>query len=178
MTTHHTSGAADLPEAQRQKFEAWLPKSWSRETFVDDEDGDTMYVDDWVQGAFVGFCAALAAGQAVAPAEPTREFLERTLAAMEGVIDVADRKTAEFDALRSCVIDLTLMLFKPATRPAPPAMDGGEGARKPLTEEQVALAFRRGIGQWMTPGTAFAAGVRSAELAHGIAARAAQKEGE
>ena len=39
-----------------------------------------------------------------------RAFLERILAAMEGVIDVADRKTAEFDALRSCVIDLTVML--------------------------------------------------------------------
>lgn len=51
--------------------------------------------------------------QAQAGAVPTREFLERTLAAMEGVIDVADRKTEEFDALRSCVIDLTLMLFKP-----------------------------------------------------------------
>ena len=51
--------------------------------------------------------------QAQAGAVPTREFLERTLAAMEGVIDVADRKTDEFDALRSCVIDLTLMLFKP-----------------------------------------------------------------
>ena len=45
--------------------------------------------------------------------EASREFLERMLSAMEGVIDVADRKTAEFDALRSCVVDLTLMLFKP-----------------------------------------------------------------
>ena len=56
--------------------------------------------------------------QAQAGAAPTREFLERTLAAMEGVIDVADRKTDEFDALRSCVIDLTLMLFSDANRHA------------------------------------------------------------
>ena len=56
--------------------------------------------------------------QAQAGAVPTREFLERTLAAMEGVIDVADRKTDEFDALRSCVIDLTLMLFSDANRHA------------------------------------------------------------
>ncbi len=42
-----------------------------------------------------------------------REFLERMLSAMEGVIDVADRQTDEFEALRSCVVDLTLMLFKP-----------------------------------------------------------------
>ena len=67
----------------------------------------------WVR--YADHVAALAVGQQeVAPAEPTREFLERTLGAMEGVIDVADRKTVEFDALRSCVIDLTLMLFKPA----------------------------------------------------------------
>ncbi len=46
-----------------------------------------------------------------------------------------------------------------------------DAERKPLTDEQVSLAFRRGIGQWMTPGSAFAAGVRSAERAHGIAAQ-------
>lgn len=51
-----------------------------------------------------------------------RAFLERILTAMEGVIDVADRKTDEFDALRSCVIDLTLMLHT-----APPQ-------RKPLVD--------------------------------------------
>lgn len=45
--------------------------------------------------------------------EASREFLERILSAMEGVIDVADRQTDEFEALRSCVVDLTLMLFKP-----------------------------------------------------------------
>lgn len=47
-----------------------------------------------------------------------RAFLERVLVAMEGVIDVADRKTDEFDALRSCIIELTLMLYTtpPATR--------------------------------------------------------------
>lgn len=44
--------------------------------------------------------------------KPDRAFLERTLAAMEGVLDVADRKTDEFDAMRNCVIDLTLMLHK------------------------------------------------------------------
>lgn len=54
------------------------------------------------------------------PVEPVagRAFLERILAAMEGVIDVADRKTDEFDALRSCVIDLTVMLHT-----APPQRD-------------------------------------------------------
>lgn len=49
-----------------------------------------------------------------------RALLERTLTAMEGVIDVADRKTDEFDALRACILDLTLMLYSSASRhPAP-----------------------------------------------------------
>ena len=66
----------------------------------------------------------------VTSAEPVQEpvagraFLERILAAMEGVIDVADRKTDEFDALRSCVIDLTLMLHTaPPQRPAEPVQE-------------------------------------------------------
>ena len=41
-----------------------------------------------------------------------RAFLEKILSAMEGVIDVADRKTAEFDELRRCIMDLTLILHK------------------------------------------------------------------
>ena len=45
-----------------------------------------------------------------------RAFLERTLSAMEGVLDVADRKTDEFDALRCCVVDLTVALFRPVPR--------------------------------------------------------------
>ena len=67
----------------------------------------------------------------VEPVEPVagRAFLERILTAMEGVIDVADRKTDEFDALRSCVIDLTLMLHT-----APPQ-------RKPLTEEEIRAVY-------------------------------------
>lgn len=55
--------------------------------------------------------AAIAAQQPQAEAVPNRAFLERTLAAMEGVIDVADRKTDEFEAMRSCIVDLTLMLY-------------------------------------------------------------------
>lgn len=62
-------------------------------------------------GAFPVYRAAPPAQQAQAEAVPNRAFLERTLAAMEGVIDVADRKTDEFDAMRSCIVDLTLMLY-------------------------------------------------------------------
>lgn len=68
--------------------------------------------------------AIAAVAQAAAPQplmEPVadRAFLERALTAMEGVIDVADRKTDEFDALRACIVDLTLMLY--SLQPAPPA---------------------------------------------------------
>lgn len=48
--------AADI-EALREEFEAWLPPSMSRETTICD--GDIMYCDDWVQGAWVGYCAAI-----------------------------------------------------------------------------------------------------------------------
>ena len=59
--------------------------------------------------------------EAIGAGGVSRAFLERALSAMEGVIDVADRNTTEFDALRSCVVDLTLMLFKPqACHPSPP----------------------------------------------------------
>lgn len=61
--------------------------------------------------------AASAGGEPVA----SRAFLERALSAMEGVIDVADRQTDEFEALRSCVIDLTLMLFTVIDPPKDPS---------------------------------------------------------
>ena len=63
-------------------------------------------------------------------------FLERVLAAMEGVIDVADRKTNEFDALRGCIVDLTLMLHLP--RPAPVQQEPEQPPqRKLLTDEEI-----------------------------------------
>ena len=49
----------DKTTAEREAFEAWLPKSWSRATTTDDE-GDESYKDDWVQGAWVGFREARA----------------------------------------------------------------------------------------------------------------------
>ena len=92
--------------------------------------------------------------QQAEPVEPVagRAFLERILTAMEGVIDVADRKTDEFDALRSCVIDLTLMLHT-----APPQ-------RKPLTEEEIYRATGHcGVSKYTAINI-----TRAVELAHGI----------
>lgn len=87
-----------------------------------------------------------------------REFLERMLSAMEGVIDVADRQTDEFEALRSCVVDLTLMLFKPealrASRGQAPAQAAPAAVASPgwklvpvePTIAQRAAAMREGTG--------------------------------
>jgi hypothetical protein len=61
-----------------------------------------------------------------------RAFLERVLAAMENVIDVADRKTNEFDSLRACIVDLTLMLHSPQTAQPAPVQDPAE---HPTNEE-------------------------------------------
>ncbi|PLG17318.1 hypothetical protein B6J05_14540 [Klebsiella quasipneumoniae] len=48
----------DITElTQREKFEAWLSPRWSMEKFIDD-DGEEQYVEDYVQGAWMGFSAA------------------------------------------------------------------------------------------------------------------------
>lgn len=75
--------------------------------------GFTMHTEaDDIVAIFQAGRASLAASAGSEPVA-NRAFLERALSAMESVIDVADRNTTEFDALRSCVVDLTLMLFKP-----------------------------------------------------------------
>ena len=79
--------------------------------------------------------------------EASREFLERMLSAMEGVIDVADRKTAEFDALRSCVVDLTLMLFKPE---ALRSSRGKAPAQQPAPSAAPAVVSEREFKQFLS----------------------------
>ena len=57
-------------EAERREFEALIVPEWSRETEID-SDGDTVYVEDWMQGAFIGYQlgrAARSAAQSTAPA--------------------------------------------------------------------------------------------------------------
>ena len=99
--------------------------------------------------AITALRAALAQ-QAEPVQEPVagRAFFERILAAMEGVIDVADRKTDEFDALRSCVIDLTVMLHA-----APPQ-------RKPLMEGEIERIGMKHVTLREV--------IRAVERAHGI----------
>lgn len=58
-------------DAERAEFENWLDKCWSREGRCDEE-GDFVYYDDWVQGAFVGWTAARRA-----PAVPVPQSIEQ-----------------------------------------------------------------------------------------------------
>lgn len=51
----------------REEFESWLAPSWSRDTYLEDE-GEVAYVDDWVQGAWVGWRASRAAIEIELPA--------------------------------------------------------------------------------------------------------------
>lgn len=57
-----------MEQAMREEFEAWLLPSWSRERFVDGE-GDWQYVEDWVQGAWIGWQASRAALRVELPAK-------------------------------------------------------------------------------------------------------------
>ena len=100
---------------------------------------------DMATAAAQGFRDGVASVAANAGSEPgaSRAFLERALSAMEGVIDVADRNTTEFDALRSCVVDLTLMLFKPqACHHSPP-----EGMAGRLQVYRCKIKSRKQIGK-------------------------------
>lgn len=79
------------------------------------------------------------------------------------------------EAGTATVEDGTVAKMALAGTPLPDEGDGTPGQPgpvplTPLTDEQIAMWFRRGVGRWMTPGTAFAAGVRSAERHYGIAA--------
>ena len=152
MTTTPTSGAADLPEALHrviddfERRERGIPQAHIAAALVTElravlaagqataAQQGAAYAELPMQFACSGVFPVYSADQMRdfadrtyamrTKSEANREFLERALSAMEGVIDVADRKTNEFDALRSCIVDLTLMLFKPdaalrAQQPAP-----------------------------------------------------------
>lgn len=46
-------------EQIRSEFLNWLAPTWSRETVTDEN--DVVFVDDWVQGAWIGWQASRAA---------------------------------------------------------------------------------------------------------------------
>ena len=49
-----------MADTEREAFEAMIVPAWSRETYVDG-DGDVQYVEDWMQGAWMGWSMARAA---------------------------------------------------------------------------------------------------------------------
>lgn len=63
-------------EQMREAFEAWAPPAFSRDKIAD-HDGDSIYCDDWMQGAWVAFQelkqAALTAPAAEVPAQIERK---------------------------------------------------------------------------------------------------------
>lgn len=68
----------DLDKMARELFLAWLPATLPRDSYIDD-DGDEQYFDDLVQGAWIGFRAALLTappGYVLVPVEPTQEMLD------------------------------------------------------------------------------------------------------
>ncbi|WP_236235057.1 hypothetical protein [Pseudomonas tohonis] len=64
-------------QGEREAFEAWVNPAWSLEKHTDFE-GDTVYVEDWVQGAWIGWQAraALSAPPAAGVPEGLRDLLE------------------------------------------------------------------------------------------------------
>lgn len=133
----HDDGTKALPAAMADMQEQWALEGEAWKWSISFEIGgiSVQRVDN------VGR-ASLAANAGREPVA-SRAFLERALSAMEGVIDVADRQTDEFEALRSCVIDLTLMLFKERSqREARPCHVFTVRKAGPLTEwEPTTMAF-------------------------------------
>jgi len=62
----------DDMQRAREKFEAWLSPYWSRGGDID-EDGDFVYREEWVQGAWVGYRAALRTAPEWQPIETAPE---------------------------------------------------------------------------------------------------------
>ena len=129
MTTTHTSGAADLPEA---------PKSTAADgkTELFNFPGHPLMVRAVDFNRLHGQLAALAAGQAVAPAEPTPDEL-RAIA--------REARNSSGSASDDCGSAMYVLygwraaMPKATPRPAPPAMDGGEDA------EDAARAQKEGL---------------------------------
>lgn len=72
-TTNKATGEALGLNKSRAEFEAWLSPHWSAEKQTED-DGEVTYVDDLTQGAWIGWCGALARAGTAAPAAPTTEL--------------------------------------------------------------------------------------------------------
>ena len=193
MTTPHTSGAADLPEAldaiADSQYLAGVAAGWNAAQ-ASDPNAALRKIHESRAGYLKPLrdaqLAALAAGQAVAPAEAmevdnypslpksTGDVVDWGIGSSSREVDwsddappaggkslyTADQMRAYVDADR-------------ATRPAPPAMDGGEDAEELRLLRALAFSVERAIGNGVMP-------LEIEEAYEGYdkwsAARAAQKE--
>ena len=103
-------------EAERREFEALIVPERSRETEID-SDGDTVYVEDWMQGAFIGYQlgrAARSAAQSTAPVDTLNTSSERVQNA-QGNRHVEGTCQGDSEPVAwACSLDLA---FKPMEKP-------------------------------------------------------------
>ena len=79
---------ASAAPSEREQFEAWLPPYWPRETYRDDE-GDELFRDSWVQGAWMGWqgrAAQPTPPAVVEPPELSPDFTDTARAALLWVL--------------------------------------------------------------------------------------------
>lgn len=96
--------------------------------------------------------------------EPRRQLDQFEDSRRIGYRQIHRAQDAMHETLRKKAMEIRA--FVDATRS--PTASAPAAEREPLNEAEIQIMFRRGVGAWMTPGTAFAAGVRFAELHHGI----------
>lgn len=56
MKSTNTQAMSDKKKPEREAFEGWLRPYWTREKYTD-PDGDVIYRESWVQGAWVAWQA-------------------------------------------------------------------------------------------------------------------------
>ena len=122
--------------SEREAFEAWLPEFWTRQTFTDDE-GDKIYCQDWVQGAWVGWCAALSTGRLGGEAEwPTKEMVAAGLRRM-----LSDKQYSA--AWEDVIYNMFRDMLAAAPAETPPAAGAIDAREQELPSHAELLALYR-----------------------------------
>lgn len=140
----HSYGSRSTPvaareldvEAERREFEALIIPEWSRETEIDN-DGDTVYVEDWMQGAFIGYQLGRAA----------RSAAQSTAQKIVNVEDKLHALHAEADEL-GAALDRDIAHYGSGGAPVSTEQAGDAWIdlkqRKPRDWEQVLVALDNG----------------------------------
>ena len=187
MTTPHTSGAADLPEALR---EVQIIQSWC----------EARCLPPPSAGDCVSLAVALAAGQAVAPVVDNktaghamlwRQHCDKLDALVTYCPTCCQGFIAQKEMTRDQIIYECGKTAGRAALPAPPAMDGGEDAQRAgmsalkcwwaMHEAQWELCEESPADDVVIlhfMGSGASTQVTAGQIRDALAARAAQKEGE